>query len=146
MHTQEDLTRWLAFSLRQLTAQVFHMADVKHAGAMQKAIGYMKRRYARKLTLEEVAEWVGYSPAYFSRIFREETGATFKEYLNALRIEQSKRLLRQEQLSIAEVSSMTGFSDQSYFCRIFRLVTGVTPDKYRKRGRRIDYGKEYGRS
>ena len=94
--------------------------------------------------LEEVAEYVSYSPAYFSHIFRDETGTTFRQYLNALRVEKGKQLLLSTDLTVTEISSLTGFNDQSYFCKIFRKITGVTPDRYRKRNRRIDYEKEYG--
>ena len=144
IRSQEELTAWLASSLRALTEQVFRSAEVKHSGALEKAIDYMKRRYALKLTLEEVAEYAGYSPTYFSRIFREDTGMTFKEYLNELRIEKSKTLLLTSGMTVTEISSMLGFNDQSYFCKIFKSSTGVTPDKFRKRSRRIDYEKEYG--
>ena len=144
IRSQDELTGWLAHSLRTLSDQVFPIAEVKHSAAMQKAIDYMKRKYALKLTLEEVAEYAGYSPTYFSRIFREDTGMTFKEYLSELRIERSKLLLLTTDLSITEIGTMLGFNDQSYFCKIFKGATGVTPDKYRKRSRRIDYEKEYG--
>ena len=145
LRSQEELTGWLAHSLRTLTDQVFPAAEIKHSSAIQRAIDYIKRKYALGLTLEEVAEHAGYSPAYFSRIFREDTGMTFKEYLSELRIEKSKSLLLTSDLSITEISSMLGFNDQSYFCKLFKRATGVTPDKYRKRSRRLNYEKEYGR-
>ena len=144
IRSQEELTAWLAAYLRPLTEQVFHSAETRHSGAMQKAIDYIKRKYALHLTLEEVADHAGYTPAYFSRIFREDTGMTFKEYLNELRIEKSRSLLLNSDLSITEISAMLGFNDQSYFCKIFKRITGVTPDRYRKRSRRINYEQEYG--
>ena len=145
IRSQEELTGWLASSLRALMEQVYRGTQVKHSGAMERAVDYMKRKYALKLTLEEVAEYAGYSPTYFSRIFREDTGMTFKEYLNELRIEKSKTLLLTSGMTVTEISSMLGFNDQSYFCKIFKQSTGVTPDKFRKRSRRIDYEKEYGK-
>ena len=144
LNSQEDMTRWLAGVLNQFTSLVFDLSDSKHKNSIYRAVEYMRANYAKKLTLAEVAEHAGYSPAYFSRVFREEQGCTFREYLNELRIEKSKPLLLSNVKSIAEISALVGFEDQSYFGKVFRKRTGVTPDRYRKRTRRIDTEREYG--
>jgi len=144
IRNHEDLTHWLAGSLSRFMRHVFDIMDVKHTEAMHKVKEYMNFHYSRKLTLEEAASVVGYSPAYFSRIFKEEMGTTFKEALNAIRIERSKHLLLSSSASISDVCSMVGFNDQSYYCKVFRRLTGVTPDRFRKRSRRIDTEKEHG--
>lgn len=141
---QEDITKWLANILNRFTSLVFDLSDSKHKNSIYKALEYMRANYAQKLTLAEVAERAGYSAAYFSRVFREEQGCTFREYLNELRVEKSKALLLSDVKSIAEISALVGFEDQSYFGKVFRKRTGVTPDRYRKRGRRIDTRREYG--
>lgn len=144
IHTQEELTRWLAASLNRFTDLVFTMLDVKHSNAMNAAVNYIKAHYGEKLTLEETAKAAGYAPSYFSRIFREEMGCTFKDYLAEYRIERSKHLLISGNDSISDICSVVGFPDQSYFTKIFRQYTGTTPDKFRKRTRRIDAEKEFG--
>ncbi len=141
---QEELTHWLAGTLSRFMRHVFDMMDVKHTEAMHKVKEYMNYNYTHKLSLEEAAAIVGYSPAYFSRIFKDEMGVTFKEALNSIRIEKSKNLLLSSTASIAEICSMVGFNDQSYYCKVFKRLSGVTPDKFRKRSRRIDAEKEYG--
>ncbi len=142
--TQEELTHWLAGTLSRFMRHVFDMMDVKHTEAMHKVKEHMNYNYARKISLEETAALVGYSPAYFSRIFKDEMGVSFKEALNGIRIERSKSLLLSSNASIAEICSMVGFNDQSYYCKVFKRLSGVTPDKFRKRSRRIDTEKEYG--
>ncbi len=142
---QEDFTHWLAGTLSRFMRHVFDMMDVKHTEAMHKVKEYMNYNYTQKLTLEDAAALVGYSPAYFSRIFKDEMGLTFKEALNSLRIEKSKNLLLSSTASISEICSMVGFNDQSYYCKVFKRLSGITPDKFRKRSRRIDSEKEYGR-
>jgi two-component system response regulator YesN len=142
--TQEELTRYLAASLNRFTNLVFNMLDGRHTRAIADAVDYIGVHYAEHLTLESVAKHVGYSPTYFSRIFREQTGSTFKEHMNALRIEKSKTLLLSGSFKVSDVCSMVGFSDQSYFCKTFRRICGVTPDKFRKRPRRLDTHKELG--
>lgn len=144
IYSQEELTRWLAGSLNRFTDLVFTMLDVKHSNAMNAAVNYIKAHYGEKLTLEETAEAAGYTPSYFSRIFREEMGCTFKEYLSEYRVERSKHLLLSGNDSISDICSVVGFTDQSYFTKIFRRSTGTTPDKFRKRIRRIDTEKEHG--
>ncbi len=144
LRNQEDLTHWLAGTLSRFMRHVFDMMDVKHTDAMHKVKEYMIINHARKLPLEEAAALVGYSPAYFSRIFKDEMGISFKEALNGIRIEKSKNLLLSSTASIAEVCSMVGFNDQSYYCKVFKKLTGVTPDRFRKRSRRIDTEKEHG--
>ena len=144
LNTQAELTRWLANSLNRFANLVFDLMDVKHRNAMHSAIDYIKANYTDKITLDEVAQKAGYSPAYFSKLFKDEIGVTFKEYLNELRVERSKFLLLSGNSNILEICNMVGFKDQSYFCKTFKKITGVSPDTFRKRARRIDPGKEYG--
>jgi len=132
MSSNEDITEWLSDNLKLLMDEVFSLEAERHSATMLKAIGYMKRNYSRKLPLEEVADFAGYSPAYFSRIFREDTGMAYSDYLNILRVEKGKSLLHSTKLKMTEISAMLGFSDQSHFTRTFKKITGVTPDLYRK--------------
>ncbi len=142
--SQEDLTHWLAGTLSRFMNHVFEMLDVKHTEAMHRVKEYMNTNFSRPISLEEAASLVGYSPAYFSRIFKDEMGITFKESLNSIRIEKSKHLLLSSNASISDICSMVGFNDQSYYCKVFKRLSGITPDRFRKRSRRIDSAKEYG--
>ena len=85
-----------------------------------------------ELTLEEVANHVHLNPAYFSSLFKQSTGSSFKEYLNMVRIEESKRLLANTDYSVIDIAVASGFGDQSYFCRVFKKYTGLTPRQYRQ--------------
>ena len=86
----------------------------------------------KKIALEDVAEHVFLSPSYFSKIFNEELSSNFSKYLNKVRIEQAKRLLLSSSASLIEISNLVGFDDQSYFSKVFKKLTGVTPGKYRE--------------
>lgn len=138
LRTQEDVARWLAQALRRYTSLVFKMTDTKHRDMIQKAIGYMQVNCGRNLTLGEVADYVGYSHSYFSKVFKGELGCGFRAYLNQLRVERSKVLLLASGATLSEIYSACGFEDQSYFCKVFKRAVGVTPDRYRKQSRRID--------
>ena len=72
------------------------------------------------------------SKSYFCRIIKDELGCTFTEYVNRIRVERSKTLLRSSGMSIAEIACAVGFDDQSYYTRIFKKQVGVAPGKFRE--------------
>ena len=88
-------------------------------------------RINRQITLDETAEHVHLHPSYFSTLFKQSTGSSFKEYLNMVRIEESKRLLANTDFSIIDIAIAAGFEDQSYFSKVFKKYTGITPKQYR---------------
>ena len=83
------------------------------------------------MALEEVAQAVNISPYYFSKLFKEETGVNFTEYLTGLRIETAKALLKNRELSIKQVCLDSGYANPNYFSRIFKKWTGITPTEFR---------------
>ena len=74
------------------------------------------------------------SPYYLSHLFKEELDITFIEYLTRVRIEEARRLLFQTSMSIQEITQRVGYVDPSYFSRVFKKVTGMTPNRYRRGG------------
>ena len=70
--------------------------------------------------------------SYFCNIFKSETGQTFINFLNNYRIEKSKDLLKDLDLSLLDIAHKVGFSNQSYYCTVFKKFTGLTPLKYRE--------------
>ncbi len=127
----EEMSLWLSRVLAHFLRYVFDMADIKHKDMMFKAVDYIKKRYAEKISLEEVAGVVFLSPSYFSKVFKEEMGGTFSAYLNKIRIDKSKLLLLSTKESIVDICDQVGFEDQSYFTKVFKKLTGITPAKYR---------------
>ena len=140
--SQEDVAQWLAQALRGYTALVFNLVDTKYEIVIQKAISYMQINCERNLTLGEVADYVGYSHSHFSKVFKEEMGCSFRSQLNQLQVEKSKVMLLASNASMSEIYAACGFEDQSYFCKVFKRLVGVTPDRYRKQSRRIDKDRE----
>lgn len=127
-----ELSAWLRKVAERYAALALDAADVKHNDMIKKAANYMKQNLNGKLTLEDTARHVGFSPAYFSKVFKEEMGTTFNKYLGRLRVERSQKLLLFSELSVNEICDAVGFEDQSYFVKVFRRYTGMTPGKYRK--------------
>ena len=92
----------------------------------------MKANYMNKITLEGVAKHVYLSPSYFSKIFKEEMNCPFNHYMNQIRVEESKKLLLNPEIKLVDISNMTGFEDQSYYCKVFKKIVGITPGKFRE--------------
>lgn len=93
---------------------------------------YIAEHYSETLTLERVAAVVDLSAAYFSIIFKQETGWNFSEFLTDLRIQNAKKLLETTSDTIAAVADAVGYHDVKYFSRLFTKMVGITPATYRK--------------
>lgn len=89
--------------------------------------------YMRDISLNDVANVVNLSPVYFSGLFKKEIGENFIDYLNRVRIDAAKDMLKDVRYHIGEVAEGCGFSDTRYFARIFKRTVGITPSEYRKR-------------
>lgn len=97
-----------------------------------RAIQYMNSHLSGTLSLQEVASYVGLSRNHFCTIFRQETGMNFVDYLSSLRIEESKRLLKDPAYNVQQISYMVGIDNARYFCRLFKERTGMSPTQFRK--------------
>lgn len=128
----EALNKWMSQILHKFIHFVFDFNDIKHRNVIFQTTAYIKQHLAEKLTLEQAAEQVALSKSYFCRVLKDELGYTFTEYVNHLRIERAMLYLRESVLSIADVAYAVGFDDQSYFTRIFKKATGMSPGQYRK--------------
>jgi len=128
----DEIAYWLSGIMTRFTDQVFNLTHVKHADVIYRAVSYIKKNYMNRVTLEETAAFVFLSPAYFSRIFKEETGDNFNMYVNNTRIDAAKRLLLNEKIPLVDISTLVGIEGQSYFSKVFKKVTGVTPGKFRE--------------
>lgn len=127
----DDLCYKLQETIDVFTDCMFNYIPSKGNEITKKAIRYISKNFPQNLTLDMVAGHVHLNPAYFSTLFKQATGSTFKEYLNMVRIEESKRLLANTDYSIIDIALATGFEDQSYFSKVFKKYTGLTPKQYR---------------
>ena len=98
---------------------------------IKRAIGHIKENYSSEITLASTAEKIHVSASYLSTLFRSETGKTFSQYLTQTRLAASIRMLKSTHLSITDIALACGFSNQSYYIKIFREAYGSTPKQYR---------------
>ncbi|WP_367377531.1 helix-turn-helix domain-containing protein [Enterococcus gilvus] len=96
------------------------------------ALEYVKSHYNETITLEEVAKHTGFSPYYFTRFFKKNTGKTFMQFLNEYRISQAKFILINERVPVSEVSDRSGFSNIKTFHHVFKKTVGCSPMQYQK--------------
>ena len=97
---------------------------------------YIQTHLSEDLSLNQLAEHCHFHPVYLSRVFKEATGETLSEYINHVKQKRAEELLRASDLSVLEISRITGFATDNYFCRWFRKRAGVTPQAYRTRSRK----------
>lgn len=97
------------------------------------ADAYMDLHLTENISIESIAQALGYSKYYFSTVFKRETGKTVNDYLREKRLEYAKIQLRTGQDKIAQISEQLHFISPSYFTKCFREYTGVTPNAYRKK-------------
>ncbi|WMT41353.1 AraC family transcriptional regulator [Paenibacillus sp. D2_2] len=98
---------------------------------LEKAVAYIHSKFQEDLSLEDAAEHVHLNPYYFSKLFKQQTGETFIDYVTRLRIDKAKVMIKDSGLSLKEVCYSVGYKDPNYFSRVFKKVTGVTPSEYR---------------
>lgn len=95
------------------------------------AVDYITEHYCEGITLRRVAENCHVNTSYLGQIFRKETGSAFTDYVNALRIQEARRLLADPTLKVYEIAERVGFTDYHYFLKIFKKVTGKSPTDVR---------------
>ena len=96
-------------------------------------IAYIKSNFAKRLTLEDIAEEVGLSKYYLAHTFKKAAGITIIAYMNAVRCQYAYSLLQMQKYSINEVASMCGFENNSYFTKTFKKVMGFLPSEVLKK-------------
>ena len=84
---------------------------------------------------DELAARVYMSPDYLTKLFKKETGSSLSDYITKKRINLAEKLLRETDMNMVEISEKSGFSYSSYFIRIFKKKTGITPQQYREENR-----------
>ena len=91
-----------------------------------------QKNYAIEISIDEICNELNINKCYFCSIFKKETGLTFINYLNNYKIEKSKELLKNSNLSLLDISLSVGYNNQSYFSTVFKKITSQTPFEFRE--------------
>lgn len=119
---------WLKGVLNDFIERV--IAARKKLGQVNRAIEYIKDNLDKKLTVAAVASAVAMSESRFSQLFRQETGSSFPDYVNAAKVEKAKQMMGKGMYALSDIANCLCFTDQSHFTKTFRKQTGMTPKQY----------------
>ena len=98
--------------------------------SLEKAKLYIDENYMHKLAIDDIAQISGYSRTHFKRLFHQQYGMTPIDYITMVRIEKAKSMLHSDMFYLDEIAEACGFSNEYYFCRVFKKVVGCPPRKY----------------
>lgn len=99
---------------------------------LQRVLEHVKENIEKDLSVAEMAQVVGMSQYYFSKLFKLSTGTTPHQYVMRQRVERAQELLRETNTALVEVATHVGFETQSHFTSVFRRLVGITPKKFRE--------------
>lgn len=103
-----------------------------YSANVRNAVDYMERNFREPITLRAVADHLGVNASALSKAFHRETGRTFTEHLNRVRLENARILMAMNDFVIRDICAASGIPDQSYFTRLFHQMYGITPQEYRR--------------
>lgn len=134
LKTLEEVRAWFVDRMGNNCRNMGVKKESQSVSVVEKARNYIDSHYNKKdISLDEVSRSVDISSYYFSKIFKEETGRNFVEYLTEIRMNRARELLAGTELSMKEICGEVGYSDPNYFSRIFKKHTGLTPTEYKEK-------------
>lgn len=99
---------------------------------VEKIDNYINQNYNKQISLVQVANYVGFSSFYLSKLIKETFNINYSAYLTQIRISKAKDLLEKGDLTISEIAYEVGYSEPKYFSNVFRKSEGMSPSEYRK--------------
>jgi len=126
-YVMQTRSRFMHILQRLMEMLVYEQDAYGFDPRIKTAIRYITDRYAEPLSIGDVAETVGLNQVYFGALFKKETGVTFKDHVNKIRMNQAESMLRLGKLNVTEVAQKCGFSDVFYFSRLFKKIKGIPP-------------------
>ncbi|HIT90399.1 MAG TPA: response regulator [Candidatus Merdenecus merdavium] len=127
-----ELKEWFVKKITDVCCNMHTKKEEQSSDIIKKAKRHIIQNFNKDISLDEVSKIVNISPYYFSKLFKEETKENFIDFLTNIRIEKSKELLKNQELSMKEICLEVGYSDPNYFSRIFKKCVGVTPTEYKE--------------
>ncbi len=129
----ESIREWFTRKMLDACRNVVKKREERSGDIIRTARKYIKDHFDKDISLDDVSRVVNISPYYFSKVFKEECGLNFIEYLTNIRIDNAKKLLENSNLSIKEICVSCGYTDPNYFSRSFKKNVGVTPTEYKEK-------------
>lgn len=126
----DEFKTWFIQKIMYITNKIKQYREATTSEIIIKANDIIHNEYKTEISLDGLSKQLGISPQYFSRLYKNETGRNFIEYLTDIRMMKAKKLIRDGGHSIKEVCYMVGYSDPNYFSRLFKKLEGKSPTEY----------------
>ncbi len=136
LDSEEALLAWLIELLQRVMDSLAPHAAPDQSAQCARALRFMREHCGEMIVRDDAARAAGVSPSHFSRIFKRHAGRGFADLLNQMRVNRACELLARSDRELCLIALDCGFSDQSYFQKVFRRYTGQTPARYRNGHRR----------
>ena len=114
--------------------KLIHKSSPTHMirnSSIQAAVDYINEHYSEKITLDDVSRHIYLNRTYASQLFKKHMNVNFADYLEIVRINKAKEFLLDTSMQIAEIALKVGYSNQSYFTKVFKRNTGMSPNSFR---------------
>lgn len=137
INTDTDLLEWVC----QVMTDASSMIQIKtqnNSPIINRALKYINENYDQPLSIKLLSDNMGVNPSYLGYLFKSEVGMYFSDYLNQIRLQSSEKLILETNMTIQEIASKVGYSEPSYFIRVFNKTYGLSPARYRQIGEKDD--------
>lgn len=128
-----DIKQWMKNILHFIADYISSKNNSRNRKLVEQIITIINEAYAQELTVSDIASRIFLSSNYANFIFKNETGMTIPDYITTFRINKAKELLKDPAVKIYEVSEHVGYRNKSYFTQLFKEMTGMTPNEYRRK-------------
>ena len=129
-------------AVRDLTERVYRKKEQKSSNYVELCKDYINKHFREKIYLEDIAEEMGVSNTYLSRLFSKETGTRIQDYIVQCRVDRAANLLIYSDQSIAFIAEYVNFPSQSYFGNVFKKYKQMTPREYREQYKTAEFVKK----
>ncbi|KKI90225.1 hypothetical protein WQ54_19775 [Bacillus sp. SA1-12] len=129
---KEKLEQTITSLFEELLENIQEQTKKTDLSVADQLMNFIHENFQRDLSLSDLAEHFNLTSSYVSRVFKEQTGENFKEYLNLYRVEKAKEILSAQDVKINQVASMVGFNNVNTFIRTFKKYVGLSPGQYEK--------------
>ncbi|MEG2776533.1 MAG: response regulator [Cellulosilyticaceae bacterium] len=130
--TLDEIKEVLGELIYTICSYILQVKDMHYRKEVVEIIEYINQNVDKKITLSSLSEEVNMNESYISRLFKNETGTNIVNYINMIKMEKAKELLRQPDMIVKDVANALGFEEQSYFNRMFKKYFGLNPKEYKK--------------
>lgn len=133
-HSVSNLKQFMTDFMKKVSNCLEKAEKKKYSSVVEQAVDYVQRNYQNEISVKSISADLFITPNYFSQIFKSQMGMNFIDYLNEVRVEKAKELLKDGHLKVYEVAELSGYPNYKYFNTVFKKYTGYSPKEYRNGG------------